>query len=303
MDDDKLLEQFLSKLIKEKGGSRNDYHLLKDKIAWIESKGDSTAIQKSSRDRRGSGRGKYQFEMNTSEDGIKGSNRAKAARTRTLRAFKQYGMKSPQWLKDLRLKDTFDASTLTEKQQDLLFFGDLKGNPTANLSKYSSGETSVKDLWLDSWWVGNKGSKDFKNQRQMKSDMWDTHQESFKPHDYTVPTPNSAMVQNSKPLNRVTTGMLSLNGENNMDYRNRALGSQPSRHQLTNQNAYGGSINSGGQQSGLNSFDTGGSHEASPHGGIPMGIGSNGKMNTVEQGETSHKFNGMKYIFSRRLKI
>lgn len=36
----------------------------------------------------------------------------------------------------------------------------------------------------------------------------------------------------------------------------------------------------------LNEFNTGGSHEQNPLGGIPQGMGSNGQMNTVEQGET-----------------
>lgn len=278
-EDNKMVEEFLDELIKEKGGSRNDFHLLKDKIAWIESKGDPSAIQKSSRGRKGPGRGKYQFEMIESEDGIKGSNRAKDAKIRTLRSLKEYGMKAPKWLKNLRLKDNFDASTLTDKQQDLLFFGDLKGSPNAKLKDYTSGNTSAKDLWLDAWWVGNRKSKDFKNERQSKADMWDEHQSSFKPVEYNPPQ--------AEPV---------IPGFKN-DYKFRQLGP------VTNQNAYGGSINNSSQQEGLNSFRTGGSHEASPHGGIPLGIGANGKMNTVEQGETSHKFDGMKYIFSKRIKI
>ena len=41
-------------------------------------------------------------------------------------------------------------------------------------------------------------------------------------------------------------------------------------------------------------FEAGGSHKASPHGGIPLGMGANGKPNLVEEGET--KWNN--YIFS-----
>jgi len=51
----------------------------------------------------------------------------------------------------------------------------------------------------------------------------------------------------------------------------------------------------------LNSFDVGGTHDSSPLGGIPQGIGSNGQQNTVEEGETSHKINGKKFIFSNRI--
>lgn len=51
----------------------------------------------------------------------------------------------------------------------------------------------------------------------------------------------------------------------------------------------------------LNYFNNGGSHETNPYGGIPMGMGSNGKMNTVEQGETTFNLPNGKYVFSNRL--
>ena len=49
----------------------------------------------------------------------------------------------------------------------------------------------------------------------------------------------------------------------------------------------------------LTEFKEGGSHEENPLGGIPQGMGSNGKMNTVEEGETRRG----DYVFSDRLKI
>lgn len=64
--------------------------------------------------------------------------------------------------------------------------------------------------------------------------------------------------------------------------------------------AYGGFLDS----SDLNTFNEGGTHEANPYGGIPFGMGSNGKMNTVEEGEVSVDIDrDTKYIFSNRLKI
>jgi hypothetical protein len=60
----------------------------------------------------------------------------------------------------------------------------------------------------------------------------------------------------------------------------------------------GGSI--GGIMPRLTQFNTGGSHEQNPNGGIPQGVaGKNGEPNLVEQGET--KFNN--YIFSDRLRL
>lgn len=58
---------------------------------------------------------------------------------------------------------------------------------------------------------------------------------------------------------------------------------------------------SGGNLSKFNSFNEGGSHENNPNGGIPMGQGDNGKLNTVEEGESSFDFEEGKYIFSNRL--
>jgi hypothetical protein len=51
----------------------------------------------------------------------------------------------------------------------------------------------------------------------------------------------------------------------------------------------------------FNAFNTGGLHETNPLGGIPQGMGQNGQMNTVEQGEASYNFDDGKYIFSNRL--
>lgn len=49
-------------------------------------------------------------------------------------------------------------------------------------------------------------------------------------------------------------------------------------------------------------FNTGGSHETNPNGGIPQGIGPNGKVNKVEAGEVKiKKGKGDAYVFSDRL--
>jgi len=54
-----------------------------------------------------------------------------------------------------------------------------------------------------------------------------------------------------------------------------------------------------GAQELVNIFEGGGTHEENPHGGIPLGIGSNGKQNLVEEGET--KWND--YIFSNSISM
>jgi hypothetical protein len=62
----------------------------------------------------------------------------------------------------------------------------------------------------------------------------------------------------------------------------------------------------GGQMTGLSGanqlvtlFENGGSHEQNPIGGIPQGVGANGKLNLVEEGET--KWND--YIFSNSFSL
>lgn len=68
--------------------------------------------------------------------------------------------------------------------------------------------------------------------------------------------------------------------------------------------AYGGSMNKSYEGGGnLNSYDVGGTHEQNPLQGIPQGIGINGATNTVEEGESSFKVNGKKFIFSNRIYI
>lgn len=69
---------------------------------------------------------------------------------------------------------------------------------------------------------------------------------------------------------------------------------------VSNQFANGGQINNNmNPENFLTEFNSGGSHEQNPMGGIPQGMGENGKMNTVEEGETK----AMGYVFSDRLEI
>jgi len=64
-----------------------------------------------------------------------------------------------------------------------------------------------------------------------------------------------------------------------------------------------GGLTAGNEKDFLNAYETGGLHEQNPNGGIPIGTGSNGKMNTVEEGESSFGFADGKYIFSNRLNV
>lgn len=65
--------------------------------------------------------------------------------------------------------------------------------------------------------------------------------------------------------------------------------------------AFGGELNTQGSDftNGLLYIDNGGSHEANPYEGVPMGMDPEGTSNLVEEGETI--FND--YVFSRRLRV
>ena len=68
--------------------------------------------------------------------------------------------------------------------------------------------------------------------------------------------------------------------------------------------AYGGNVSNQSPQfyRETNSYDEGGSHESNINGGIPIGTSSNGKLNTVEEGEFSYNFPKQgKFIFSNRI--
>ena len=67
--------------------------------------------------------------------------------------------------------------------------------------------------------------------------------------------------------------------------------------------AEGGQMNSNSPGNELIQFNEGGTHEQNPLGGIPQGMGANGKMNTVEEGETKYAFDDGDYVFSNRIML
>jgi len=53
------------------------------------------------------------------------------------------------------------------------------------------------------------------------------------------------------------------------------------------------------KKNSLNTFNVGGQHSQNPLGGIPKGVGSNGQMNTVEEGETQKE----DFVYSDRIQL
>jgi len=65
--------------------------------------------------------------------------------------------------------------------------------------------------------------------------------------------------------------------------------------------SYGGEDSTSNNENRLTEFKGGGTHEQNSLGGIPLGIGPNGKRNSVEEGETRYNFDEGGYIFSNRI--
>ena len=59
---------------------------------------------------------------------------------------------------------------------------------------------------------------------------------------------------------------------------------------------------SDGSDRNYNKFNAGDTHEASPHGGIPLGQDAQGTPNLVEKDEVSYKLKRGEFIFSNRIR-
>jgi hypothetical protein len=305
-----IYEKMLSDIAEEKGGTTAKYRNLLGKIAYMESGGDPTVHQKSG----GPGRGKYQFEGNTSPNA---SNRIRGSAVRTKRYFKSKGMETPSFVQKIIDDGTGDASILSESQQDMLALGDLRMGPV-NMTKFAEGKLSDKDIYLDNWWAGK--DKDHRNKLDSR---WDEKDNAFKDsHLYTPdndpltqamtgPYSQPDVYSEQGPVNTQMQAPNQMQAPENMGMAMEMQSGQqmqtPQKMQM--QMGYGGDLNSyinqkaqgGLMNDKFNEFSGGGTHEQNPNGGIPQGMGSNGKLNTVEAEETSYDFPEGKFIFSNRI--
>jgi hypothetical protein len=307
-----IYEKMLSDIAEEKGGTSAKYRNLLGKIAYMESGGDPTIHQRGG----GPGRGKYQFEGDTSPNA---SNRIRGSAVRTKRYFKSKGMEVPSYIQNIIDNGTGDASTLSESQQDILALGDLRMGPV-NMEKFAKGDISGKDIYLNNWWAG----KD-EDHRNKLSSRWDEKDTEFKDsHLYTPdndPLTQAMTGPYSQPEGYSQRGPVNTQMEESdqmqssqdmemaMEMQSGQQMQAPQGMQM--QMGYGGDLNSymnqkaqgGLMDDRFNQFSGGGTHEQNPNGGIPQGMGSNGKLNTVEEDETSYDFPEGKFIFSNRIKI
>jgi len=259
------LNKILNELIKEKGGSINDYKRLLNSIAYHESAHtlDPTIKQQGG----GPGRGKYQFEEGNNKGGI-------TAARRTKQYFDTKGIESPKWLEAALKENSLDATKLSSEEQDVLFLGNMRMHPKADFSKIWKGEEDIPTFWSKYHWAGNPRDT---NKRL----------ESF----------NSSLSKYNNEYNNTESFLKDFTKYNQKEREDKNI--------FTVDFSKGGTLNDYIKQKfnnkNLNSFNTGGLHEQNPYGGIPQGKGNNGKLNTVEQGETSFNLPQGKFIFSNRI--
>lgn len=254
---DKELKTLLESIIREKGGKPADYESLMGKISFHESKSNPTQKQYGG----GPGRGLFQFEEGTHAGGITAAKRTKSY-------FEEKNLPTPKWLQEVTKGKSLDASTLSPSQQKMLFLGNMRKHPKADLGKVVNGIQDVRDFWAKYHWAGpNKDKKE-------RLASWDNSQKEY------IPT-----VESDRDITNQIRQMR-----------------QKDNSQVVSNYGKGGLMGYI-KDKGLNTFSGGGTHEQNPLGGIPQGKGSNGKMNTVEEGEASYNIGDMKFIFSNRIKI
>ena len=153
------LDELLQLIIRDKGGSIQEYNQLMDYISFHEtgpaSRMDPKTKQISQKEDgtiyTGPGRGLFQFEEGEDAGGNLAVNR-------TGNYLKRNNITVPLWLKEIWTDSkSVDVSKLSSDQQKMLFLGYHREHPTSDFSKVWSGEQSIPQFWLNNHW-GGKGS-------------------------------------------------------------------------------------------------------------------------------------------------
>ena len=167
------LSELLQIIIRDKGGSPQQYYDLMDRIAFHETgpvdaslpdqrmKPDAVQYrwnEETNKWEKATGRGLFMFESHTVEDPktgeIKGTG-GNMASNYLAQILEKEGIAKPQWLTDIWAgKKSVDASKLTEDQQKMLFLAYHRGHPKSNFSEYISGDLDAANWWSKYHWAG-----------------------------------------------------------------------------------------------------------------------------------------------------
>lgn len=249
------LNKLIEALIKEKGGTKKQYLHLLNSIANHETGDTLSSTQKQVGG--GPGRGKYQFEIGKNKGGITAARRLKDYYTRNNNPI-------PKWLDKSIQGESLDVTTLTPEQQDVLYLGNMREHPRADLANVMSGKETVPDFWANYHWSGpRKHRKErIENFKGTYTPLQNINEEPFIPE-------TEVLGRKFSTKEEIPVGMY----------------------------AYGGSIGQALYGGSFSSYGVGGRHETNPNGGVMLGPKA-----SVEQGETSFNFRDMgKYIFSNRI--
>jgi len=306
-------------LIKERGGTRKQYLHLLNSVAKHETGGTfNPTMQQGDGKSRGIGKGLYQLEGTKNGGGITAARRAR-------NLYRRNNIKEKYWLKKATSIDSLDASKLTPDQQNVLFLANLREHPKADFRNLWNGKETIPEFWAKYHWAGKK--RDYKKRLEdFKSTYKEFNEnEPIKKEIENPPTLPTFSEINSQELNeiknivldpkqfwedlktKIKTGRTS--GGWKMYNRVKAYNKYKKEQDsiVNSKLAYGGETTSyinnyNLYRGGFSSFNTGGSHEQNPYGGIPMGYNKNNKQNRVEQGEASYNFKDKgKFIFSNRI--
>tara|TARA_R100001129_G_scaffold99401_1_gene67923 strand:+ start:1484 stop:2137 length:654 start_codon:yes stop_codon:yes gene_type:complete len=142
------LSELLQLIIRDKGGTADQYNQLMDYIAFHET-GPAQRMSASAQQKGGGpGRGLFQFEVGENKGGNLAVNR-------TVNYLERNNQFVPQWLRELwEGKKSVDVSSLNADQQKMLFLGYHREHPTSDFSKLWSGQQSTADFWLKNHWAG-----------------------------------------------------------------------------------------------------------------------------------------------------
>ena len=145
------LNELLQLIIRDKGGTPQQYNQLMDYIAFHET-GPAQRMDPSTKQEKGPGRGLFQFEVGEEKGGNLAVNR-------TVNYLERNEQVVPQWLRELWTdKKSVDVSGLTADKQKMLFLGYHREHPTSNFSDIWSGQQSIPQFWLQKHWAGQGSS-------------------------------------------------------------------------------------------------------------------------------------------------
>ena len=154
------LNALLQLIIKDKGGTPDQYNQLMDYVAYHETGSKQRMNPKAKQISQkedgtfydGPGRGLFMFETGEKKGGNTAVNR-------TVKYFNDNNLSLPKWLYDLSMgskeSKSVDVSGLNADQQKMLFLGNHREHPNSNFSNIWTGQQSIDDFWLKNHWSGD----------------------------------------------------------------------------------------------------------------------------------------------------